>query len=146
MGGQRFAGLKHTGRVPDRNTIWIFRERLVQANVEHQNFAEVHRRLQQHGFRTHDGQIINTSIVRAPIQHNTAAEQAVVKEQAVPAEWSPTKRRQKMSKHAGQKTRQILFRLQAIREHGPAAQAHPRCKGERCQRGRYPALGGHTRP
>lgn len=39
MSFQRFAGLKHSGRVPDRNTIWVFRERLVQANVEHQIFA-----------------------------------------------------------------------------------------------------------
>ncbi len=31
MSFQRFAGLKHSGRVPDRNTIWVFRERLVQA-------------------------------------------------------------------------------------------------------------------
>ncbi|ENA26517.1 hypothetical protein HMPREF1487_09624 [Pseudomonas sp. HPB0071] len=46
MSFQRFAGLKHAGRVPDRNTICVFRERLLQANVEHQIFAEVHRQLQ----------------------------------------------------------------------------------------------------
>lgn len=95
MSFQRFAGLKHSGRVPDRNTIWVFRERLVQANVEHQIFAEVQRQLQEHGFRAREGQIIDASIIRAPIQHNTADEQAMVKEQAVPVEWSPAKRRQK---------------------------------------------------
>ncbi|MCY1432927.1 hypothetical protein D9M71_489370 [compost metagenome] len=58
MSRQRFAGLKHSGRVPDRNTIWVFRERLVQANVEHQIFAEVQRQLHQHGFRAREGQII----------------------------------------------------------------------------------------
>ncbi|ERI54532.1 hypothetical protein N878_00450 [Pseudomonas sp. EGD-AK9] len=41
MSFQRFAGLKHSCRVPDRNTFWVFRERLVQANVERQIFAEV---------------------------------------------------------------------------------------------------------
>lgn len=95
MSFQRFAGLKHSGRVPDRNTIWVFRERLVQANVEHQIFAEVQRQLQEYGFRAREGQIIDASIVRAPTQHNTADEQAVVKEKAVPIEWSPAKRRQK---------------------------------------------------
>lgn len=38
MNFQRFAGLKHSGRVPDRNTLWVFSERLVKANVEHQIF------------------------------------------------------------------------------------------------------------
>ena len=35
MSFQRFAGLKDSARMPDRNTIWNFRERLVQAKVEH---------------------------------------------------------------------------------------------------------------
>ncbi|MCY1427136.1 hypothetical protein D9M71_429700 [compost metagenome] len=34
MSFQRFPGLKSSARVPDRNTIWNFRERLVQAKVE----------------------------------------------------------------------------------------------------------------
>lgn len=92
---QRFAGLKHAGRVPDRNTIWLFRERLVKANVEHRIFAEVQLQLQDHGFRAREGQVIDASIVRAPIQHNSADEQAVVKERAMPVEWSPAQRRQK---------------------------------------------------
>lgn len=95
MSFQRFAGVKHTGRVPDRNTIWCFRERLVKANVEHQIFAEVQLQLQAQGFQAREGQIIDASIVRAPTQHNTADEQAVVKERAMPVEWSPAKRRQK---------------------------------------------------
>lgn len=36
MSFQRFAGLQNSARVPDRNTIWNFRERLVKAKVEHQ--------------------------------------------------------------------------------------------------------------
>lgn len=56
MSFKRFAGLKHSGRIPDRNTIWVLREHLVQANVEHQIFAKVQRQLQEHGFRK--GQII----------------------------------------------------------------------------------------
>lgn len=89
MSFQRFAGLKHSGRAPDRNTIWLFRERLVKTNVEHQIFAEVQRQLQAHGFRAREGQIIDASIVRALIQHNTTDERAV------PVEWSPAQRRQK---------------------------------------------------
>ncbi|WP_334180952.1 IS5 family transposase [Pseudomonas nitroreducens] len=95
MSFQRFAGLKNTARVPDRNTIWTFRERLVKAKVEHLIFDEVQRQLQLHGFSAREGQIIDASIVRAPTQHNKAEEQALVKAGAVPVEWSPAKRRQK---------------------------------------------------
>ncbi|AGI26879.1 transposase, IS4 [Pseudomonas sp. ATCC 13867] len=95
MSFQRFAGLKNTARVPDRNTIWNFRERLVQAKVEHLIFDEVQRQLQLNGFNAREGQIIDASIVRAPTQHNTAEEQEVVKQRAAPVEWEPAKRRQK---------------------------------------------------
>jgi IS5 family transposase len=95
MSFQRFAGQKNTARVPDRNTIWNFRERLVQAKVEHLIFDEVQRQLQLNGFNAREGQIIDASIVRAPIQHNTAEEQEVVKQRAAPIEWEPAKRRQK---------------------------------------------------
>lgn len=74
MSFQRFARLKHSGRAPDRNTIWCFRERLVKANVEHQMFAEVQLQLQVQGFQARAGQIIDACIVRAPTQHNTADE------------------------------------------------------------------------
>ncbi|MDR6714293.1 IS5 family transposase [Pseudomonas hunanensis] len=81
--------------MPDRNTIWNFRERLVQAKVEHLIFDEVQRQLQLNGFNAREGQIIDASIVRAPTQHNTAEEQEVVKQRAAPVEWKPAKRRQK---------------------------------------------------
>lgn len=90
MSFQRFAGLKNTARVPDRNTIWNFREWLVQAKVEHLIFDEVQRQLQLNGFNAREGQIINASIVRAPIQHNTAEQQGVVKQRAAPIEWEPS--------------------------------------------------------
>lgn len=92
---QRFAGLKNSARVPDRNTIWNVRERLVQAKVEHLIFDEVQRQLQLHGFNAREGQIIDASIVRAPTQHNSAEEQAQVKAGTAPTEWSQAKRRQK---------------------------------------------------
>ncbi|WP_328821124.1 transposase [Pseudomonas sp. OF001] len=75
MSFQHFAGLKHSGRVPDRNTIWCFHERLVQANVEHQICAEAQLQLQAQGSQAREGQIIDASIVRTPTQHNTADEQ-----------------------------------------------------------------------
>ena len=95
MSFQRFAGLKNSARVPDRNTIWTFRERLIQAKVEHLIFDEVQRQLQLNGFNAREGQIIDASIVRTPVQHNSTDEQAVVKQRAVPLQWTPAQRRQK---------------------------------------------------
>jgi IS5 family transposase len=110
MSFQRFAGLKNSARVPDRNTIWNFRERLVQAKVEHLIFGEVQRQLQLNSFNAREGQIIDASIVRAPIQHNTAEQQEAVKQRAVPIEWQPAKRRQKdVETRAGTSTR-LAFR------------------------------------
>lgn len=92
---QRFAGLKHFGRVPDRNTTWGFRERLVQEKAEHLIFDEVQRQLRQYGFKAREGQIIDASIVRAPPQHDGAEEQTLMKDRTVPTQWPPAKRRQK---------------------------------------------------
>lgn len=62
----------------DRNTIWNFRKRLVQAKVEHLIFDEVQRHLQLHGFNAREGQIIDASIMRAPTQHNSVEEQTQI--------------------------------------------------------------------
>ncbi|WP_457929152.1 transposase [Pseudomonas aeruginosa] len=50
MSFQRFAGLENTAQVPDRNTIWNFRERLVQAQGRASDLDEVQRQLQLNGF------------------------------------------------------------------------------------------------
>ncbi|SMC30011.1 Transposase domain [Andreprevotia lacus DSM 23236] len=47
---QRFLGLKTSGKVPDRNTVWTFREKLVQAGLGASLFEEVNRQLQTHGY------------------------------------------------------------------------------------------------
>ncbi|WP_343349736.1 hypothetical protein [Pseudomonas sediminis] len=65
MSFQHFTGLKNTASVPDRSTIWIPRERLVQAKVEHLILDEVQSQLQPNGFKASAGQIINASVVRA---------------------------------------------------------------------------------
>lgn len=43
---QRFLGIRDSGKVPDCNTVWAFRERLVQAGLGASLFGEVNRQLQ----------------------------------------------------------------------------------------------------
>ena len=93
----------------------------MQAHVEHQIFAEVQRQLQQHLSRVREGQIIDASTVRVPIQHNTSDEQAVVKEQAVPPGWPLAKRAKGCRDALGEGARQVVFRLQAVCERGSPA-------------------------
>ncbi|MFC3626304.1 transposase [Vogesella amnigena] len=47
---QRFIGIRDSGKLPDRNTVWAFRERLVLAGHGASLFDEVNRQLQVGGY------------------------------------------------------------------------------------------------
>lgn len=92
---QRFVGLRHSSQIPDRTTYWTFRERLQAAGASEAIFAAVGRELSRHGYIARCGQIVDASLVSAPVQHNRKAEREIVKQAAMPADWTPAKRRQK---------------------------------------------------
>jgi IS5 family transposase len=92
---QRFAGLRHSSQIPDRTTFWTFRERLMTAGASETIFEASNRELDKHGYLARGGQIVDASIVPAPKQHFHKGEKALIKEQAMPIDWSPAKRRQK---------------------------------------------------
>jgi len=92
---QRFVGLRHSSQIPDRTTIWTFRERLIAAGASEAIFEAVSQELAKQGYLARGGQIVDATLVPAPIQHNTSEEQELVKEGAMPAGWKPAKRRQK---------------------------------------------------
>jgi IS5 family transposase len=92
---QRFAGLRASSQIPDRTTIWTFKERLIQAGASESIFEAVNRQLARHGYIARGGQMIDASIVQAPKQSLSKEEKAVVIEGAMPAQWKPAKRRQK---------------------------------------------------
>lgn len=92
---QRFLGLEHSRRVPDAKTIWVWRERLVKQDLIGDISAAISGQLQRAGFIARGGQIIDASLVNAPIQRNTRQENAAIKQGEVPEDWSATKRAQK---------------------------------------------------
>lgn len=92
---QRFAGLRDTSQIPDRTTIWTFKERLIKAGASESVFDAVNRQLAKHGYIARGGQMIDASIVQAPKQSLTREEKSLINEGAMPADWSPAKRRQK---------------------------------------------------
>lgn len=94
----RFLGLNLGDRVPDAKTIWLFREQLREAELVEPLFELFDSYLAEHGFAARKGQIIDASIVQAPRQRNTRAENETIKETgAAPEEWAekPAKQAQK---------------------------------------------------
>ncbi len=77
---QRFLGLGLDGRVPDATTVWLFRERLVQAKAIDKLFARFDAALTDRGYLAMGGQIIDATVVPAPKQRNTEDEKAAIKQ------------------------------------------------------------------
>lgn len=94
MSYKRFCGLSNAMNIPDRTTVWVFENRIGEAGAK-AIFDGVHAQLLKKGFIARGGQIIDATLVPAPKQHFTRGEKDMLKEGAMPADWSPAKRRQK---------------------------------------------------
>lgn len=92
---QRFVGLRHSSPIPDRTTLWTFRERLMKAGAGETLFEAANRELAKHGYIARGGQIVDASLVPVPRQQMSKEEKALLEQQATPADWSPAQRRQK---------------------------------------------------
>nr|WP_233411084.1 transposase [Rugamonas sp. CCM 8940] len=91
----QFLDLTESSSIPDAKTIWLFRDRLAQAGAGTLVFEQVQRQLQQHGYMARCGQIVDASLVQAPVQRNKREEADIVKEGTMPLGWKPHKRAQK---------------------------------------------------
>lgn len=92
---QRFTGLEHSSRIPDAKTVWKWRERLGQQDLIGDISEAVGLQLAQAGFVARGGQIIDASIITAPIQHNRDEENRTIKRGEPPQDWPQAKRMQK---------------------------------------------------
>jgi len=93
----RFLELKMEDKIPDEKSIWLFRERLKEANLIEPLFNEFNRYLNNQGFDAKKGQIIDASIIPVPKQRNKREENKQIKEGVTPEPWkeTPNKLRQK---------------------------------------------------
>ncbi|QQO56058.1 MAG: IS5 family transposase [Thiohalocapsa sp. PB-PSB1] len=91
----RFLGLQLCDNVPDCTTVWRFRERLKELELIKPLFDRFGDYLAQAGLQARNGQIIDASIVRAPIQRNSRDENRRINAGEVPEDWDEHKRRQK---------------------------------------------------
>jgi IS5 family transposase len=81
---QRFVGLRHSSQIPDRTTLWTFRERLIAAGASETLFDAANSELDKHGYIARGGQIIDATIVPAPRQQLRKGEKDLIKQQAPP--------------------------------------------------------------
>lgn len=77
---QRFLGTVEPEDVPDRNTIWLYRERFTALNLMQKLFDEFHQCLQNQGMICQEGKMIDASFVVAPKQRNTREENKMIKQ------------------------------------------------------------------
>lgn len=94
MSYQRFCGLAQATNIPDRTTVWAFENRIGEAGAK-AIFDGVTTPLLKKGFIARGGQIVDATLVPAPRQHFTKSDKEQLKQDAMPVDWSPAKRRQK---------------------------------------------------
>ena len=80
----RFLGLGLSDRVPDANTIWLFREALTKTGAIEALFRRFDASLRQAGYLAMGGQLIDASVVLAPRQRMTQEEKDIVKGGGIP--------------------------------------------------------------
>jgi IS5 family transposase len=74
----RFLGLGVEDRVPDAKTVWLYREKLAQAEKVKSLFDRFDACLRDNGYLAMGGQIVDASIVPVPKQRNTREENEAV--------------------------------------------------------------------
>ena len=93
----RFLNLRFEDSIPDAKTLWLFRDTLTNKGVIEKLFKRFNNYLDREGFIAKQGQIIDASIIPAPVQRNTRDENADIKQGQTPEKWTqkPSKLRQK---------------------------------------------------
>lgn len=94
---QRFLGVSFADKIPDAKTLWLFKEQLKEHELGNVIFDEFQKQLHRSGFIPRGGQIVDATLIPAPIQRNSREENELIKSDAVPIDWSsnPHKQRQK---------------------------------------------------
>jgi IS5 family transposase len=67
----RFLGIEFGAKVPDKNTIWDFKEALKEYNIGDQLFDVFNAQLEGKGIITHKGTIVDATFVTVPKRHTT---------------------------------------------------------------------------
>jgi IS5 family transposase len=93
----RFLGLGFEDGIPGGTALWLFREKLANAELIEKLFERFSQQLEAKGFIARGGQMVDATIVAVPKQRNTREENEQVKAGKTPEDWEkkPAKNRQK---------------------------------------------------
>lgn len=92
---QRFLGIDLSTKVPDKNTLWDFKEALDQSGADYDIFHTFVEDMEKLGIITHNGTIIDATFVDVPRQHYTPKENEQIKRGEIPENWSEKKKSHK---------------------------------------------------
>ena len=83
---QRFLGLSVSDKVPDKKTIWLFKQRLGEDGIQalFDYFSTV---LRAQGLSVNEGKIVDASFVEVPRQQNASHENMQLKDGEIPEDW-----------------------------------------------------------
>ena len=87
----RFLGLTASHSVPDANTIWCFREKLVSLGLMKKLFEKFNKELASIGYEARKGQIVDASFVEVPRQRNNKEDNKTIKEGCRPDSFDENK-------------------------------------------------------
>jgi IS5 family transposase len=87
----KFLGLELQDVVPDARTIWLFREKLIEAKAVETLFGQFDTMLETAGFQASGGQIIDATFVEVPRQRNKRDDNEKIKQGEIPTDWSAKK-------------------------------------------------------
>lgn len=82
-----FLDITEADTVPDQNTIREFREKLTRSELHDELFAAYAKRLEEKGFITRKGNIVDASFVEVPRQRNRRGENESIKRGELPEGW-----------------------------------------------------------
>lgn len=88
---QKFIGLTLAEDVPDKNTIWDFKEKLRMNGGIEKLFKHFEKHLREAGLVGQEGKIIDASFVDVPRQRNSREENEVIKRGGVPLDFEKNK-------------------------------------------------------
>lgn len=78
LSGMRFFGIDWDGAMPDRNTIYHYRNRLTESDTLDSLMQASEQQLRDAGYLTMGEQVVEDMLVRAPTQRNTDYEKAAI--------------------------------------------------------------------
>lgn len=92
----KFLGLGIEDKVPDATTLWLFREKIKENELEKELFEEFNEYLNQSGYEPKEGQILDATLIAVPKQRNNKEENKMLKEGKIPEEWKEDKNKNKL--------------------------------------------------